>query len=188
MTEPTPNVPARAQRSMLGMVGAMLVLLAVVGAFVAARSALRTDLEVKPTPVDYLTVVDAAQENGIRVFYPSELPEGWIATSVKMPPAQGQPWGLGMLTKEGQFVGVRQEDQSAQDLVEDRLGQGAQITSPATVDGGEVTGWRTVVGGADHEDESGLIAVIGDESVLVYGSADASSISRMAGSLTSADR
>ena len=85
---------------MLGMVGAMLVLLVVVGVFVAVRSFLRTDLDVKPTPVDYLAAVDAAQANGIEVFYPSAVPEGWVVTSVKLPSAAGEPWGLGMLTDD----------------------------------------------------------------------------------------
>lgn len=188
MSQQTPNVPARAQRSMLGMVGAMLVLLVVVGVFVAVRSFLRADLDVKPTPVDYLAAVDAAQANGIEVFYPSAVPEGWVVTSVKLPSAAGEPWGLGMLTDDGQFVGVRQESQTAEDLAKQRLGQGARVTSAAAVDSDELTGWRTVVAGADHEDDRGLVAVSDDRAVIVYGSADASSISEIAAALTSTQR
>lgn len=188
MTQQTPNAPGRAQRSMLGMVGAMLVLLAVVGVFVAARSALRNDLEVRPTAVDYLAAVDAAQANGIRVYYPSEIPQDWIVTSVKLPQSAGQPWGLGMLTEDGRFVGVRQESESAEDLAQARLGEDAEVTSAAQIDVGELTGWRTVVPGADHEADRGVVTVVGEESVVVYGSADASSISRIAASLTSKDR
>ncbi len=141
-----------------------------------------------PTPVDYLAAVDAAQENGIAVFYPDEIPDGWIVTSVAVPLAPGQPWGLGMLTEDGRFVGIRQESQSAEELAQDRLGEGAQITAQAGVDTAELTGWRTVLPGADHEDDRGLITVIDGESVLVYGSADAAELARVATSLTAAKR
>jgi hypothetical protein len=52
------------------MVGAMLVLLALLGALVAFRSLTRPEVEVRPTAIDYLAAVDGAQANGIRVFYP----------------------------------------------------------------------------------------------------------------------
>ena len=49
--------PGRYQRSTSGMVGALLVTLLAILAFVAFRACNRTDLEVKPDHVDYLAQV-----------------------------------------------------------------------------------------------------------------------------------
>jgi len=76
----TSGQPGRYQRSSSGMVGALLVTLLVIGAFVAFRACNRTDLVVDPEHVDYLTQVGFAQEAGDQVVYPASLPTGWFAT------------------------------------------------------------------------------------------------------------
>ena len=66
--------PGRYQRSTSGMVGALLVTLLVILAFVAFRALNRSNLDVKPERVDYLAQVRYAQQAGSEVVYPARLP------------------------------------------------------------------------------------------------------------------
>ena len=100
----------RYQRSIAGGVGSMIVLIAVVLAFVAFRAVFRDNDAVDVEPVDYLAVVAPAQEAGIQLVYPPSLPEGWTATSVDFVPGERPAFGVGMLTDDDLFVGVRQAD------------------------------------------------------------------------------
>ena len=68
--------PGRYQRSASGMVGAMLVTLLAILAFVVFRACNRTDLEVGPDHVDYLAQVGYAQRSGADLVYPASLPAG----------------------------------------------------------------------------------------------------------------
>ncbi|HET7070318.1 MAG TPA: DUF4245 family protein, partial [Nocardioides sp.] len=74
--------PGRYQRSPSGMVGALIVTLLVILAFVGFRALNRSDLDVKPEHVDYLAQVRYAQQAGSEVVYPARLPRGWYATNV----------------------------------------------------------------------------------------------------------
>ena len=60
---PVREKPGRYQRSPAGMVGALIVTLLVISAFVAFRALNRTDLDVKPERVDYLAQVRFAQQD-----------------------------------------------------------------------------------------------------------------------------
>lgn len=174
--------PARMQRSVPGMIGAMLVLLLIIGLFVAVRSFTRDNVEVPPTPVDYLAAVAGAQDLGLTVLYPAELPAGWVVTSVAVPRTVEQPWGLGLLTDEGRFIALRQESGSEQALVRAEMGAKAQTAGVLDVPGSFVTGWRRV----SSPDESGLVAARTDGAVLVYGTADPGAVQLFAAALTEA--
>src|SRR5690349_20209024 len=63
--------PSRYTRSFGGLVGSMIVLVLLVGAFVLVRSQVRVDPEVHPDPVDYLGTVRLAQAAGLDVVYPA---------------------------------------------------------------------------------------------------------------------
>lgn len=175
------NTPS-AQRSVPGMIGAMLVLLLVIGLFVTARSFTRDNREVPPTPVDYLAAVAAAQDLGLPVLYPAELPKEWVVTSVAVPRTVEQPWGMGLLTGERRFIALREESGTEQALVRAEMGAEAQIEGAVDLPGAMVTGWRRVT----SPDETGLVARRAGGVVLVYGTADQPALETLAIALTSA--
>jgi hypothetical protein len=111
----------RYQRSIAGGVGSLIVLVVVVLAFVGFRALFRDNDAVDVEPVDYLAVVAPAQEAGIRIVYPPSLPEGWTATSVDFVPGTRPAFGVGMLTDEDLYVGVRQADDELATLLESYL-------------------------------------------------------------------
>ncbi len=172
----------------MGMVGAMLVLLLLIGTFVVGRSLLRDQTEVSPTAVDYLAAVEGAQANGVEVYYPRSLPPGWLVTSVEIPLAPGQPWRLGMLTDEGEFVGLRQESRDASALVREQLGSETGLGDIVEVSGVELTRWREVSGKPELVGEHGLVRDLGDASLLIYGSAELAVLRGLAETLTAEPR
>lgn len=162
--------PGRYQRSANGLIGAMLVTLLAIGAFLLVRSLVRPDVEVEPEPVDYAAAADAARDAGFSVVAPASLPTGWRATSVDFAQTDPPLWGMGMLTDDGKFVGVRQEDESERDLaisnVDEDAVEGDPLRMPSVV-GDTWTTWT------DEGGDTGYSIEYGDQTVLVYGSAPA---------------
>jgi hypothetical protein len=115
------------------MVGALLVLLVGVGAFVVMRDVTRVDPADPVRPVDYLRPARFAQETApFEVLTPRALPEGWTATSVRFDPtAQEQSWHVGVLTADQGYVGLEQSERSADAMVADFVDEDAD-------EGGEV--------------------------------------------------
>jgi hypothetical protein len=151
------------------LIGSLVVTVLAVLVFVGFRAVFSKDLEVTPEPVDYLATVTAAERGGLDLVYPTELPPGWIATEVDLDPDPDRTaWGLSMLTDDGKFVGLRQEDAPLEDLlatyVDERTSEGRSL--PVT--GSVAPDWRSFTdSGGDH---AYAAEVRGDE-VLVYGSA-----------------
>lgn len=174
--------PGRYQRSASGLVGALLVLLLVVGGIVLVRALGRHELEVRPEVVDYLPVVEVVQDAGQRVAYPRELPDGWQATSVESAPGGAAVFGLGMLTDDERFAGVRQESEPLSDLVEVYVDEDATPEGTVQAGTGELAGeWRTFT------DEGGDLAFgreSPDTTVLVYGSASRADLLELLNELT----
>ena len=106
-----------------------------VGAFVAFRGIFRDQPEIEPEPVDYLGPVAGAQGAGEVLVYPRELPEGWIATSVDYEPGDPPGWGIGFLTDDEKYVGLRQADEDAEDMV-------SRHVDEAATDEGTTSSWR----------------------------------------------
>src|SRR5690606_38362381 len=102
--------PGRYQTSMAGMTGAMIVLVACVIAFVLFRETTRDVPEVKPAAIDWTTLVTSIQAQDHEVVHPAELEDGWIATNIEFLPKEPVTFGLSLLTEEGRYVGLRQED------------------------------------------------------------------------------
>src|SRR4051794_22910435 len=118
--------PGRYQRSFRGMIGAMLVLLLVVAAFVAFRGALRNDPGDPVKAVDYKDPAKFARgEADFDVLVPRPLPDGWIATSVRYVEGPEQSWHLGMLTHDRRYVGLEQADRPASSMVEEFVDENA---------------------------------------------------------------
>ena len=132
----------RYQRSAAGMVGAMIVLLAVVVGFVVLRDLNRSDPADPVRAIDYSAdVTFAEREAGFEVLAPETLPQGWIATSARYVPGAEESWHLGMLTEDQQYVGLEQAADSPADLVERHVDQNAVEGDPVTVDGARWSTW-----------------------------------------------
>lgn len=173
--------PSRYTRSFSGMIGALIVTVLFVVAFVAWRGLFRSDVDETPVPVDWRESVELAQQADLRVVHPRALPDGWTATSTDLSAGDDPRWGLGVLTAEGDFVGIRQQDSSVDDLVDlyvdEKAEQGDDVQVPSEVS----DTWQTF---SDEGGDHGYAAEIGDEAVLVYGSAPVEEIESYLGLLT----
>jgi hypothetical protein len=173
----------RYQRSIAGGIGSLIVLIAVVLAFVAFRAVFRDNDAVDVEAVDYLAVVAPAQEAGIKVVYPPSLPEGWTATSVAFVPGERPAFGVGMLTDDDLFVGVRQADEELADLLETYVDAQVVKGDVVTLDGAIVPEWQEW---SDDGGDHAYSATVGDTEVLVYGSAPTEDLLTVVRSLTDA--
>lgn len=172
-TSSTQGKPGRYQRSTGGLVGAMIVTVTVVVAFVAFRAVFRDQPEVTPDPVDYLAAVAHAQDQGLRPVHPRELPGGWVATSVASTAGDPPSWSLGLLTDEGDFVGVRQEDASVESLLETHVDEDVSDAGTVVTPGSVAREWAAY---ADEGGDHAYAAELGSQTVLVYGSAPAEDV------------
>ena len=166
--EPNAQQGGRYQRSASGLLGAMLVILLVVGAFVAFRALNRDDLEVSPESVDYLEQARLAQDAGLDVVYPRDLPEGWQATNVEVVPGERPVWAVSLLTDDQRYVGVRQEDDQLDDLLETYVDEAAESRPDVRVEGSVAQEWQVF---ADDGGDLAYATELGDDVVMVYGSA-----------------
>jgi hypothetical protein len=173
--------PSRYTRSFSGMVGALIVTVLFVLAFVAWRGLFRVDTDDTPVAVDWQESVKLAQQADLQVVHPQELPAGWTATSVDLAAGDDPRWGLGVLTEDGDFVGIRQADASVDDLVEQYVDEKAEAGEDANVPSQITDTWQTF---SDDGGDHGYATEIGDEALLVYGSAPVEQIEAYLGSLT----
>ena len=180
-TSAAPAAPGRPPRTFNGLVGAMVITLVAIGAFVLLRAVTRSDLEVEPEAVDYRAAAAAVYDDGGRVVYPERLPKGWIATSIDYVPGERPAWGVGMLTDAGDFVGVRQEDAPLDDLLTTYVDEQTVKGSPITVTGSVARRWQAY---ADEGGDHAYAAELGNDEVLVYGSAPTADLRRVLGLLT----
>ena len=175
--------PGRYQRTISGGIGSMIVLVLVVLAFVLFRSVFRDNEAVETEPVDYLSVVGPAQETGFAIVYPPSLPSGWKATSVDYDRGTRPAWGIGMLTDDGKFVGLRQADEDIDSLLDTHVDENAVEGDTVTVDGAIVPEWQQW---SDEGGDLAYSATVGDDEVLVWGSAPAEDLLAVVRSLTDA--
>ncbi len=184
-TQPAPPTRGakRYPRTFGGLIAAMVVTVVAVVGYWLAQNATRDTPEMSPEPVDYLEAVTLMQGAGLTVAYPASLPAGWTATSVH-PTAGDEPsWGLGMLTDDGKFAGVRQEDASTDELVETYVDEGAEPGDEVSLDSPIAQTWTTW---SDEKGDHAYAAELGDEVLLVYGSAPVEDLRALAESLTTA--
>lgn len=165
------------------MVGAMLVVLVVIGAFVAFRAVNRDDVEIQREPVDHLATVEGMQQEGERwLAYPPTLPEGWIATAVAV--EAGPRWALSLLTEDERFVGVRQaRGASVEALVDEYVDDAAVEGDAVRLDSALATQWRSFT---DEGGDYAVAADLGRTAVLVVGTAPADEVQALAASLVTA--
>lgn len=171
----------RYQRSFSGMIGAMLVSLALIGGFVLFRAVNRDNQTVRPEPVDWLGSVRYIQDSGASVFYPAAQPKGWAATSADYLPGSRPLWDIGFLTADGEFVGLHEEDRSITDLIDELVDEDAVEGDPVRLSTG--TEWRSFT---DAGGDYALAREQGRESLVVFGSAGPQVINDFAMTLTQA--
>ena len=174
----------RYQRSSGGLIGALIVTVGGVVAFVVFR-ALTSDDE--PTPVraiDYSAAVQGARADGkLTVLAPDRLPLGWKATSATYNRGVSTTWHLGMLTGDTKYVGVEEARESIDDLVEEHVDENAKRGKDVTIGGQKWQTWTDTDG--DYAVARALDGPKGaEESVLVVGSAPERQVRQLAGSLT----
>ena len=175
--------PGRYDRSFAGLAGSMIVLVLVVLGIVIFRGAFRDTPEYDPDPVDYLALVSSIQLADLTPVYPAELPDGWIVKEATFTPGDRPVLDLAMSTDEGHFAGLHQEDESVDELVRTYVGTDATEGEPVTLDSEVADRWQTFSDpGGDHA----YAAEVGDDTVLVWGSAPEEDLRGLVESLTTA--
>ncbi len=139
--------PGRYQRSFTGLVGAMVVLVLVVGGYALLRS-LNSDDPVSPVKAeDFLTPAKYARTAAdFPLLAPDQLPDGWIATSVRFTQGEEQAWHLGCLTDDDRYVGLEQADRPVSDMVDDFVDPDAEQGADVTIDGETWERWSDAGG------------------------------------------
>lgn len=169
------------------MVGALVVTLLVILAFVGFRALNRTNLDVRPAHVDYLAQVRYAQQAGSRTAYPAHLPAGWYATQVTVTPGTPSGLELSFLTARGQYAGFVDSAQPLPGLLSTYVDQNAQPGPAVTVQGGLVTRWQTWTDGGG---DTALVARRGHgasaATLLVFGTVTRAQLEQLAAALTTA--
>ena len=154
----------RYQRSFTGMIGAMIVLLLVVVAFVVFRDINRDDPADPVKPVDYAAPAEYARTQAtFPVLAPRRLPEGWMATSVGFVGGEEQSWHLGTLTEDRRYVGLEQADRPVSAMVEDYVDENATQGEDVTIDGETWESWT------DEGDDLALVRDTDEVTTLVVG-------------------
>ncbi len=156
--------PGRYQRSFAGMLGAMVVLVLVVGAFVVFRETTREDPANPVVAVDFKRPAQFARDEAdFELLSPQKLPEGWMATSVRFTQGDDQEWHLGMLTDEDRYVGLEQSNRTVDDMVEDFVDEKAEQGDDVTIAGESWESWT------DAGDDLALVRESDDVTTLVVG-------------------
>lgn len=182
MSEPQTGA-RRYPRTFGGLIGSMIVLVLAVVAYYVVQRAFHDEPEVRPEAVDYLQTVQAAQQGGYTIVYPASLPAGWRATEVHFTPGDRPVWGLPMLTDDGRYVGIQQEDAPLDDLLDTYLPKGAHQGADAHLDSPVGSTWTTW---SDGKRDHAFATQVGEDTVLVYGSAPVADLERLVGLLTTA--
>ncbi len=137
------NRASRYQRSFSGMVGAMLLLVLLIGAFVIFRDANRNDPADPVEPVDWRSAATYAREQAdFEVLAPDRLPSGWIATSVRFGQGDEQSWHLGVLTDEKRYIGLEQGPDPASSMAAQFIDEDAEADGEVQVSGQTWEVWR----------------------------------------------
>lgn len=182
---PPTGKPGRYQRSAAGLVVSLVVTVVAIGALLYFMGIFRPDFETKPTAVDYLDTVEALQLSDQHPVYPATLPEGWIATSVTVPTEKDPYFMVGMLNDDDEFVAVRQEDTSFGAMLAGSVDEETQPADgyavPDSVRRPVARDWK---GYTDDGGDTAYLAEVGDQSVMVFGSAPVADLHAVIDALT----
>jgi hypothetical protein len=146
----------RYPRTFGGMVGAMMVLVAIVLVWVGFRAVTSSDPANPVQRVHYAQEVPLARKAAhFKLLAPPRLPAGWRATTVTFTDTVPQHWHLGVLTDQDRYVGLEQAQQSRGSMVATYVGNDATRGAPVQVAGRT---WST------YTDSQGDLALVRHES------------------------
>ncbi|MFT4010637.1 MAG: DUF4245 domain-containing protein [Nocardioidaceae bacterium] len=169
----------RYTRSFGGMVGAMIVLIAVVVAFVLFRSFFQAAPNDPAPAVSYRAdLAYYRSKASFPLLAPPATPEGWKATSVRFEPAKPQSWHLGYLTGDRRYVGIEQAHRSIAEMVEEFVADDATRGEDVDIDGAT---WQTYT--ADDGDAAVVRRADGVTTLVVGSDSDTSTVTEFAGTL-----
>lgn len=160
-----------------GVIGAMLVIVVLVLGIVVVRSLFRADVDQgPPEAIDYLDTVLVLQQNGQDVVYPATLPDGWIATLVAISSEDRPTFRINLYTDDDKFVGIRQRDESAEDLLEENANGDLEESDPLTGVGSLAETWD---GWSTDNGDHAFTATVGEQTVAVYGDVPADELAEL---------
>lgn len=124
--------------------------------------------------VDWQTAASGVERQlGFVPLVPEKLPEGWRATTATF--ADGR-WQLGLMTEDGEYVGLSQSAVDVSDLLRNRV---PGNTGSGTVD---IAG-NTWLVRSSPKGEAALARKVGTGAVVITGSADRDELEDFAASL-----
>ncbi|WP_235737975.1 DUF4245 family protein, partial [Nocardioides alcanivorans] len=173
----------RYERSFGGMIGALVVTLAVIIGFVLFRALVREDLEITRETVAYEPVVRAFQDGGdLTIAYPPELPAGW--RSVGAGPS-GNGWSLDVLTEDDEFsVGLRQEARSVPEMLRVYVNDEGQAEKDGSVELSSDLASEWDVYRDSSDGDYVLVAEVGEQHLMVFSRAPEKTVQAYVESLT----
>jgi hypothetical protein len=175
------GTPGKYKRSAQGLAVSLVVTVVAIVVVTWAMGLFRNETEIAPEQVDHLEAIEGVQTSGARPVYPAELPEGWIATGVDVEPGESPAYGIKMLTDAEQFVGIRQEDASVGTLLATYVDEETQPADGYSTGSSVAEEWE---GYTDEGGDTAYAAEVGDDVVLVYGSAPAEDLQDVIDRLT----
>lgn len=181
--EPTGR-PGKYQRTVGGLVAALVTTAVVIGAVIWLMGLFRDDVEIGPDKINLAATVAEVQDAGLKPVYPTSLPDGWTATAAEVPQDQ-DGFEIRMLTDDGKFVGIRlARDSSAVELLHTYVDADPAEEAAYTAEDSVARDWR---GYGDAGGDSAYAADLPHHQVvLVYGSAPAADLQDVIGRLTTA--
>lgn len=175
------GAPSRYERSFPGMIGAMIVTLAAIAAFVFFRDANRNDLEVTRPGIDYLPEVASLQQGAsFPIAYPPALPEGWRVTALDFDNEVGLTWSVDLLSEDGEYVGIRQAESEADPLLDEYVDEDAFQGDDVKLDSPLVSSWESW---QDVQGDQAVLAEVEGTRLLVFGTVGESELEDFAASL-----
>ncbi len=173
--------PGRYQRSPGGLVAALLMTVVAIGGLLWFLGLFRPDTDIGPDHVDYLEIAREAQQADLEPVYPVSLPKGWIATAYDVTAVDTPSLEIRMLTGDDDFVGIHQEEASVSELVRRYVDEDASTSDIYSTSGSVAEAWQ---GFEDDGGDTAYASEVGDQTVLVYGSASAEELQDLIDRLT----
>jgi len=154
----------RYQRSAGGMVGAMVLLVLLLVAWIGFKALTTSQPDSAVHTVDYAQVVGPARKAAsFDLLAPRSLPDGWRATSVSFRDSRPQHWHLGVLTDQDRYVGLEQGTGPVGSMVAQYVDKSAQRGAGVDVAGST---WSTYT---DAGGDLALVRRTGGTTTLVVG-------------------
>lgn len=183
---PTSAPPQRGggyRRSSGGLLGALIVTVLAVVAFVGIRALIAPEESAQVPTVDWEAQVRAGRgDEKLLVSAPARLPDGWRATSAAYTTGSEPAWQLGLLTADEGYVGVYERLDDIDDLVSEHIDEDAEQGDDVQIDGVTWQVWTDR--GGDYALAREVEMPVGEPgSLLVGGSAAEDDVRALAESL-----